>query len=274
MNVPDVQSRSEGFPQVYLPWVGVEGVIYPIFVYYPRTDKFMQTVGAFNVYCSLTSKTKGVHMSRFYEVVSDCFQSRRFLTENVAVSLNEVVKRLESEDARVEVTFTYLLDTIAPVSGIKQKLPVQTKVTGIRMKGRPDYILVSIEVPYTSLCPCSKEISDFGAHNQRSLACVTVATVPGKEVLFEDLVEVVENAASAPLRECLKRVDEKYVTEQAYKNPVFVEDMVRLIGTGLERWRLPYLVKVTHYESIHVHNAVAFAWSEDFDFALFNYLGR
>jgi len=190
----------------------------------------------------------------------------------VAAALSEVVKQLGSKDARVEVDFTYLVDTTSPVSGIDQKLPVRAKVIGIRAEGRPDCILISVDVPYTSLCPCSKEISAYGAHNQRSVASVTVITSPDNLVLFEDLVKVVEDAASAPVRECLKRVGEKDVTERAYRNPVFVEDMVRLIGVTLRRQGLPYLVKVRHFESIHVHDAVAFVWSEDFDFALFNYL--
>ncbi|MCD6149039.1 GTP cyclohydrolase I FolE2 [bacterium] len=274
MSVPDVQSRSEGFPKVYLPWVGVEGIRYPVYVYYPLTEIFMQTLGSFNVYCSLNPEVKGVHMSRFYEVIQDVFSEKKLLTQNVSDTLGAVTGRLENENARVEVSFTYLVSTTAPVSEIDQFLPVEVKVTGIRMKGYPDYILISVDVPYTSLCPCSKEISQFGAHNQRSVASVTVTTPPNNEVLFEDLVGVVENVASAPIRECLKRVDEKYVTERAYLNPVFVEDMVRLIGLELEKRALPYLIKVTHFESIHAHNAVAFAWSSDFNFALFNYLGN
>ncbi len=269
----DVQSLQEGFPHLYLPWVGVENVKYPVYVYYPASDSFMTAEGVFNVYCSLESMYKGVHMSRFYEVIQQSFDVKRFLTESVKVALDMTVKRLENPDARVEVGFTYFYETQSPVSSISQKLPVQTKVTGIRMKGREDYILISVAVPYTSLCPCSKTISVHGAHNQRSVADITVVSTPETRVLFEHLISVVEAAASCPIRECLKRVDEKFVTETAYRNPVFVEDMVRLIGTELEKWKLPYLIKVVHFESIHVHNAVAFAWSEDFDFALFNYLG-
>ena len=269
----DVQNCTFGFPKVPLPWVGVTNVLYPVYVFYPGWGYIMST-GTFNLYCSLKPDYKGIHMSRFYSIVEESFSRKKFLSENVKDSLESILTNLESEDARLEVKLTYFYDCISPTSHILQKLPIEVQVTGIGSKCSSPIILVSVKAPYTSLCPCSKEISEGrGAHNQRSFASITVEMDPRNIVTFETLIEIVEASASAPIRECLKRVDEREVTIRAYENPRFVEDMVRQLSERLLELKLPYLIKVIHQESIHAHDAVAYLWSDDFKLTQFNYLG-
>jgi len=268
----DVQSCTNGFPKVHLPWVGVSNVRYPVYVYYPDQG-YMFTEGVLKLCCSLSSKFKGVHMSRFYSIVQDVFTQKEFLSVNVRNALDCVCERLESPDARIEVVISYFCEAYSPATKLLQKFPIKAQITGIKNGGKV-YIFLSVEVPYTSLCPCSKEIAKGqGAHNQRSIATVTIEQDSSKIVTFEWLVNLVEKNASAPIREYLKREDEKWVTELAYEQPRFVEDMVRLLSEDLKTHNYPFLVRVCHQESIHVHDAIAYVWSEDFKLHLFNYLG-
>ncbi len=207
----------------------------------------------------LAHKFKGTHMSRFSEILN---QHRDEMTLNTLPELLEDLKvRLEAKSAQVEVCFTYFLERSAPVTGVTGKMDYECTFKGASEPGGKDFIL-GVTIPVASLCPCSKEISAYGAHNQRGDVSIEVRWEgQGEEnlVWIEDLVEIAERSASAPLYPVLKRPDEKYVTEQAYDNPKFVEDIVRDVSQELKAdsrvtW---FKAHVKNYESIHNHNAFA-----------------
>jgi GTP cyclohydrolase I len=167
-----------------------------------------------------------------------------------------MIKRLEAESGHVEMTFPYFVNKAAPVSGVKSLLDYEVTFIGAISHGKID-ITVKVLVPVTSLCPCSKKISDYGAHNQRSH--VTVTALVNDFIWIEDIIDLVEKEASCELYGLLKRPDEKYVTERAYDNPKFVEDMVRDVAAQLnaEKRIVAYTVESENFESIHNHSAYA-----------------
>ncbi len=177
--------------------------------------------------------------------------------------LKELKDRLEAESARVEVTFAYFIERSAPVSGMTALMDYECTFIGEANGGRDDFVL-SVKVPVTSLCPCSKTISDYGAHNQRGYITIEIRGVRKEDgspelVWIEELIDVAEKSASAPVYPLLKREDERHVTMQAYDNPVFVEDMVRGVAAQLQthtrvQW---FRVKAVNHESIHNHAAFA-----------------
>jgi len=261
MTLPDVQNTSSQVKR-RVPWVGVEGVKHPVYVFYPSLG-YVRTPATLSVYCSLTPEVRGINMSRTVEVVYKCFEKQCLLVDNVVKSLDFLKERLGSADGFVKVTLDYFVEKTSPRSMIKQFLPITTSVVGI-CESSCTSLLMIVKVPYTSCCPCSKEIADGkGAHNQRSFASVALINPKGT-VLFEHIVNLVEECASAPVFELLKRPDEKHVTVEAYENPKFVEDMVRAISDRLLKNPVSdgFWVKVEHQESIHVHQAVAFDCSD------------
>jgi GTP cyclohydrolase I len=193
-------------------------------------------------------------MSRFVEILNK--HEREITVQSFKDMLAEMTELLEAEAGHIEMAFPYFVNKRAPITGVESLMDYDVTFTGELKQGRP-CMMIKVVVPVTSLCPCSKEISDFGAHNQRSH--VTVAARTRGFVWIEDLIDIVEQEASCELYGLLKRPDEKYVTERAYNNPKFVEDMVRDVATRLnDDERIgTYVVESENFESIHNHSAYA-----------------
>lgn len=250
--IPDLQSRADT-RNIAINQVGIKDIKYPVRVK-DRSGREQYTIANFNMYVNLPHHFKGTHMSRFVEILNE--HEYEITVESFKKMLVEMTKRLEAESGHLEMTFTYFVKKSAPVSGIKSMLDYEVTFIGELINKQPSIIL-KIVVPATSLCPCSKEISDYGAHNQRSHLIVTVKT--NGFIWIEDIIDLVEKQASCELYGLLKRSDEKYVTELAYQNPKFVEDIVRDIAIELnqEKRISDYSVESENFESIHNHSAYA-----------------
>ena len=249
--LPDVQNEKDD-RHVYIDKVGVNNITYPIVVL-DRANKVQHTVGNINMYVDLPEDFRGTHMSRFVEVLN--VHRGKMTIKNVENILEDMRRHLNAKVAHIEVEFDYFVLKKSPVSNIESYTPYKAKF--MAKKGDDMDFVLQVKVPIQTLCPCSKEISDRGAHNQRAMANVAVRM--NKLVWIEEIIEMAEKASSSPLYTLLKREDEKYVTEHAYDNPKFVEDVARDIAVQLEKderitW---YTIKVTSYESIHPHNAYA-----------------
>jgi GTP cyclohydrolase I len=188
------------------------------------------TIALVNVYVALPEDRKGTHMSRFVEILNS--QEREVSVESFETMLRDMVKRLEAEFGHIEMTFPYFINKAAPVSGVKSLMDYEITFAGEVSRDGYSFAM-KVVVPVTSLCPCSKKISEYGAHNQRSHVTITART--NSHVWIEELVRIAEQEASCELYGLLKRPDEKYVTERAYDNPKFVEDLVRDVATALNR---------------------------------------
>ncbi|MEM6734361.1 MAG: GTP cyclohydrolase FolE2 [Myxococcota bacterium] len=248
----DIQNTQDE-RNIRIDKVGVKEIRYPIQVA-DRSNGPQSTVGTVNMYVDLPHHFKGTHMSRFLEVLNH--HHGAISVENISEILNAMLERLKAETAHFSVDFTYFMTKAAPVTG---KTGLMGYECGFEASagGKSDFIL-TVEVPVTTLCPCSKEISERGAHNQRGNVRVRVRF--DALLWIEEIVEKVEESASCALYPVLKRPDEKWVTERAYDNPRFVEDMVREVTLRLEsdervRW---FEVHVENFESIHAHNAYAY----------------
>lgn len=233
--------------------VGIKAIRHPIIVK-DKSGGEQHTVAVFNMYVHLPQHFKGTHMSRFVEILN--MNEHAISIESFETILREMVTRLEAESGHVEMTFPYFVNKAAPVSGVKSLLDYEVTFIGAINQGKYD-ITVKVLVPVTSLCPCSKKISDYGAHNQRSH--VTVTALINDFIWIEDIINLVEKQASCELYGLLKRPDEKFVTERAYDNPKFVEDMVRDVAAQLnaEKRIVAYTVESENFESIHNHSAYA-----------------
>ncbi|MBU2499397.1 MAG: GTP cyclohydrolase I FolE2 [Proteobacteria bacterium] len=248
----DIQNHKDS-RNIDIDQVGVKGIRYPITV----RDKDLgeqQTVAEINMYVSLPRYYKGTHMSRFVEILNE--HSRRISLQSFSEILEEMKARLNAESAHMEISFPYFINKAAPVSGSQGLMEYKCAFKG-SLKKTIDLMLI-IQVPISTLCPCSKEISEFGAHNQRGEARLQVRFK--KFVWIEDLIKLVEESASSDVYSVLKREDEKFVTERAYENPMFVEDIVREIAQKLNKdpnitW---FAVESENFESIHNHNAYAY----------------
>ena len=250
--IADVQG-SEDTRQIPIDKVGIKGIRHPIVVR-DRTQGEQHTVASFNMYVNLPHNFKGTHMSRFVEVLNR--HETAITVESFRTVLREMVTTLEAQSGHIEMSFPYFVRKAAPVSGVESFLDYQVTFIGEIADGTPS-LRVKVEVPVTSLCPCSKQISDYGAHNQRSH--VTVDVLAHQFVWIEELITLVETESSCELFGLLKRPDEKYVTERAYDNPKFVEDMVRDVAKRLnddERVQA-FTVESENFESIHNHSAYA-----------------
>lgn len=241
--------------EVDLDKVGVKDVKYPIVVL-DKENEFQHTVASINMYVDLPRHFRGTHMSRFIEIL-DRHRGRMTL-DNIDPILTEMRERLNARSAHLEVAFPYFIEKTAPVSGQKSTMVYECKfIASQDDQSHQDEFIVEVNVPVMSLCPCSKEISDRGAHSQRSIVTVRIKT--GEFVWIEDIVKLIEGAASSDVYALLKRADEKFITEKAYDNPRFAEDMVRQIAVELEKMsRITWFsVETENYESIHNHNAYA-----------------
>ena len=250
--IEDVQG-SEDTRRIPIDKVGIKGMRHPVRVR-DRSGGDQHTIATFNMYVHLPHNFKGTHMSRFVEILNN--HENEITVESFREMLGEMTELLEARAGDIEMSFPYFIEKAAPVSGVRSLMDYQVSLVGRIENGVTD-MHVKVEVPVTSLCPCSKKISDYGAHNQRSH--VTVDAVTRDFIWIEELIELVEQEASCELYGLLKRPDEKYVTERAYDNPKFVEDMVRDVAARLNADpRIgAYVVESENFESIHNHSAYA-----------------
>jgi len=251
-SIPDVQATPDT-RRLAIDRVGIKDIRHPVKIR-ERAGGVQHTVAQFGMYVGLPHHFKGTHMSRFVEILNA--GEREISPDTFRLMLREMVKKLEAETGKVEMTFPYFVSKKAPVSGVQSLMDYEVTFVGEIRDGRETFTL-KVVVPVTSLCPCSKKISERGAHNQRSH--VTVAARINAFVWIEDLIDRVESRASSELWGLLKRPDEKYVTEHAYDNPKFVEDMVRDIASDLNRDPriVGYVIESENFESIHNHSAYA-----------------
>ena len=233
--------------------VGIKDIRHPVKVA-DRTVGEQHTIANFNMYVYLPHNFKGTHMSRFVEILNN--HEREISVKSFKDMLVEMADRLESSAGHIEMTFPYFINKKAPVSGVESLLDYEVTLIGDIVEGNPE-MSIKVVVPVTSLCPCSKSISDYGAHNQRSHVTITVQT--SDFVWIEEIIDIVEGEASCELFGLLKRPDEKFVTERAYDNPKFVEDMVRDVAGKLNQDEriIAYTVESENFESIHNHSAYA-----------------
>jgi GTP cyclohydrolase IB len=250
--IPDVQSSADK-RKLAIDQVGIKAIRHPIRVM-ERSGGVQNTVATFNMYVGLPHQFKGTHMSRFVEILNA--HEREISVETFKLMLDEMIERLEAPSGHIEMSFPYFINKSAPISKVKSLMDYEVTFVGEINNGEKCFKM-KVVVPVTSLCPCSKRISEYGAHNQRSH--VTISAKTKGFVWIEELVEYAEKHASSELYGLLKRPDEKFVTERAYDNPKFVEDMVRDVAADLNRdprivW---YKVESENFESIHNHSAYA-----------------
>ncbi len=252
IHIPDVQSSADT-RQLAINKVGIKDIRHPVRVR-DRSGGEQHTIASFNMYVSLPHNFKGTHMSRFVEILN--IPGREISVDSFQDLLSEMTGRLEAEAGHIEMMFTYFIEKAAPISGVRSLMDYEVMFMGEIRDGQSSMNL-KVVVPVTSLCPCSKKIAQYGAHNQRSHVTIN-AQVQGF-VWIEDLIDLVEREASCELYGLLKRPDEKYVTERAYENPKFVEDMVRDIAARLNQDKRisAYSVESENFESIHNHSAYA-----------------
>jgi GTP cyclohydrolase IB len=249
--VEDVQSRADT-RQLPIDRVGIKDINHPVRVK-DRSSGEQHTIANFNMYVNLPHNFKGTHMSRFVEILH---REREISVDSFRTMLEEMTTRLEADAGHIEMSFPFFVMKKAPVSGVESLLDYRATLIGERRDGATDTWL-RVVVPVTSLCPCSKKISDYGAHNQRSHVTLTVKL--RAHIWIEELIDIVEDEASCELYGILKRPDEKFVTERAYDNPKFVEDMVRDVAVRLndDERIAAYVVESENFESIHNHSAYA-----------------
>ncbi|AOY93251.1 GTP cyclohydrolase [Cupriavidus sp. USMAA2-4] len=249
--MPDVQS-SRDTRQIPIQRVGVKGVRYPLSLNTP--SGVQATVGTFNLDVHLPADQKGTHMSRFMALLEE----ERAPIDLLAFRglLDKMLEKLEADAGRIEVTFPYFVNKTAPISGVQSLMDYEVTLLGEVRDGQAKVFLTAL-VPVTSLCPCSKKISQYGAHNQRSH--ITMKVELAEDLPVEALVRMAEEEASCELWGLLKRPDEKFVTERAYENPKFVEDLVRDIAMRLnaDDRIVAYVLEAENFESIHNHSAYA-----------------
>jgi len=250
--IADVQSSAD-IRHLAINRVGIKGIRHPVKVK-DKSVGVQHTVATFNMYVHLPHNFKGTHMSRFVEILNE--HEREISVESFGSILREMVVRLEAKSGFIEMNFPYFVNKTAPVSGVKSLLDYDVTFIGECNGGTPRFTM-KVVVPVTSLCPCSKKISDRGAHNQRSHVTLTLRT--NQFVWVEDVIRIAEEQASCELFGLLKRPDEKFVTERAYDNPKFVEDMVRDVAAVLNADERidAYIVESENFESIHNHSAYA-----------------
>lgn len=251
----DVQSMYDP-RNIDIDKVGVKNVKYPIVVL-DKANGTQHTIADINMYVSLPRNYKGTHMSRFVEILHA--HQQMINMKDFPEILREMKERLNAESAHMEVRFPYFIRKDAPVSGTPGYLEYNCAFIG-HMDARSTMkdFTVSVSVPVTTLCPCSKEISDCGAHNQRGI--ITVAVQFKRFFWLEDLISVIEGCSSCDIFSVLKRQDEKFVTEKAFENPKFVEDVVRDVAEKLqvESNITCFVIEAENFESIHNHSAYAY----------------
>lgn len=251
LGIEDLQSRADT-RQIPINRVGVKDIYHPVRVK-DRSGGEQHTIANFNMYVNLPHNLKGTHMSRFVEILH---HGREISVDSFRDMLGEMTQRLDADAGHIEMSFPYFVMKKAPVSGVESLMDYRASLIGER-RGKGTDMWIKVVVAATSLCPCSKQISDYGAHNQRSH--ITITAKIREHIWIEELIDMAEKEASCELFGILKRPDEKYVTERAYDNPKFVEDIVRDIAVRLNRDErvLAYVIESENFESIHNHSAYA-----------------
>lgn len=250
--LPDVQASLDE-RKIVIQKVGVKSIRHPLTL---KTKNGTQgSIAIIDMTVMLPAHIKGTHMSRFLEILQSNHDPISF--DSMHVLLKDMLLRLEAEEGHIEMRMPLFINKIAPISRVESLLDYDLTIKVSSEKGIVRYIL-GVQVPVTSLCPCSKKISEYGAHNQRSHIIISAELT--NDLAVEDLISIAEQAASCELWGLLKRPDEKYVTEKAYDNPKFVEDLVRDIAVALhqEEKIVSYEVSSENFESIHNHSA--YAW--------------
>jgi len=249
--IEDVQGRADT-RRLPINRVGIKDIRHPVRVK-DRSAGEQHTIATFNMYVSLPHNFKGTHMSRFVEILHG---EREISVESFGAMLEKMTSRLEADTGHIEMSFSFFVMKKAPVSGVESLMDYHASLIGERRDGKTQ-MWVRVVVPVTSLCPCSKKISEYGAHNQRSH--VTIKAKLRSHLWIEEIIGIAESEASSELYGILKRPDEKYVTERAYDNPKFVEDMVRDVAARLnaDDRIAAYTVESENFESIHNHSAYA-----------------
>lgn len=254
--LPDIQGQTD-HRHLAIQRVGIKNLRYPIRI---QTAHHTQaTIAQFNLSVGLDASLKGTHMSRFIELLEA--QTAPIDVHRFTQLMQQMLIKLQANTGTIDMSFPYFIERIAPVSGIKSLLDIQVGWQIHITEQQPEFLLRVI-IPATSLCPCSKNISDYGAHNQRSHITLEIHADPQHPLIpsIEDLVFIADESASCPVYGLLKRVDEKYVTERAYDNAKFVEDMVRDAAFALQQHPAisRFYVEVENFESIHNHSAFAY----------------
>jgi len=252
----DVQSGGDQ-RQIAIDQVGIKGLRYPLF-FADADGQPQPTIADCNVYVALPEDRKGTHMSRLVALLEQRSDPAEppLTVANFRGLVDALVLLLEAPGGRIEVAFPFFIKKTAPVSGVASLLDYHARIAGELIDGRYTQT-ISVAVPVTSLCPCSKEISEYGAHNQRSSVTITVRS--SDPLYLTHIIRIAEQESSSELYGILKRADEKYVTERAYDNPKFVEDLVRGVAGRLQVDRRieGFVVEAENYESIHNHSAYA-----------------
>ena len=247
----DIQS-SKDTRNIKIDQVGIRGIRYPITLL-DKQNSTQHSIASINMYVSLPESFKGTHMSRFLEILNESHHD--ISHRKIKQMLKKIKNKLSARQAYIELFFPYFLEKSAPVSGRKSLMSYDCAI--FAKSGSDTKIDIQVKVPVTTLCPCSKAISEKGAHNQRGF--VTIRVSLAKFVWIEDLIQLAEKSASCQIWPLLKRPDEKYVTEAAYNNPMFVEDIVRDIAKSLaiDKRIDSFRVEAENMESVHTHNAYA-----------------
>lgn len=246
----DLQSEPDN-RNIPINKVGVKDITYPVVVL-DRAEGEQHTVARVNMYVDLPKEFRGTHMSRFIEILNR--YRHGISTFKIREILNEMKSALNAETAHFEIEFPFFITKKAPVSGVEGKMDYICRLTG---NSSEDFYTLEVKVPVLSVCPCSKEISDFGAHNQRSYLSLKIKAK--EKIWIEDVIDIAEDSASCGIYSILKREDEKFITEKSYQNAVFVEDIVRNAAIRLIKLEgiLWFSVESENFESIHNHSAYA-----------------
>jgi GTP cyclohydrolase FolE2 len=252
VRLPDVQSQADD-RALQLDAAGVKGVRYPVTV--RSRTRLVPTIASFSMAVGLPAVAKGTHMSRFLELLEA--QTQPLDQRGFKTLLLDMLAKLEARTGAIEMRFIYFVRKAAPVSRVESQLDHEVRWRGCVTEDGQYTFHMHVAVPATSLCPCSKEISAYGAHNQRSLISIEVEVLG--ELQIDELIAVAERNASCEVYGLLKRPDEKHVTERAYENPKFVEDLVRDVALELnQEARIgAYIIEAENFESIHNHSAFA-----------------
>lgn len=262
MALPDIQSNDDNFIHLPINWVGVDNVVIPIFIR-QKSGGVIHTVGSFGMYTNLPADKKGTHMSRFiielnkYKDIPVTIQSLEELSK-------QIITILESDSSLVGVKFSYFIQKNSPVTNLPGLLNYECEFAVQKFSDKTNYV-ININTNITSLCPCSKAISKNGAHNQRGTASIFLnldKIDANKPLWIEDLINISESSGSCELYSVLKREDEKFVTELAYDNPKFCEDIAREIAYKINKIKDDYSISkytiiVNNNESIHNHDAIS-----------------
>lgn len=250
----DIQLQRD-YRNIPIDKVGIKNLRYPIKVM-DKSNGVQSTIANIGMFVDLPHQCKGTHMSRFVEMLH-LFRERVSL-ESLTNILEDMKTTLGAESSHLEITFPYFIEKMAPITGCKGLMDYTCTIIGSSDSVKNRDMILKVAVPITSVCPCSKEISKYGAHNQRGE--VLVSTRFKRFIWIEDIVNLVEGCASCDVYSVLKREDEKCVTERGYENPKFVEDVVRDVAQILNRdenitW---FSVSAENFESIHNHSAYAY----------------